>query len=162
MCSETLKLFLKACDNQQAANIVQLCDCMTMTSFLEMVEKLAENVCTENSQSLAWLVSSLGPYSRSDYEPQRTAVIAFFSMVLKNKINSQTVLTENILEMLLDVQADTSCTIRQLSLKGLGYAVEYLSDELVLQYCTGILNALLQGLDYHNIKYVLNYCYTKI
>lgn len=151
ICADTFKLFLTACENTQAAAMLTLCDTTSMNSYLEMVPRLADNICTENSQSLAWLVASLGPYSRSDFEPQRIAVIAFFSTVFNHKLNEETVLTENILEMLLDVQSDNSCIVKQLSLRGLGYAAEHLSSELVTRYCQGILNALLQGLDYQNI-----------
>lgn len=152
ICAEAFRLFLSLCENSNGANLLMLCDTSYMNSYLEMVPKLADSICMENSQSLAWLVATLGPYSRSDFEPQRIAVIAFFSSVLKHKLNEQTVLTENILEMLLDVQSDSSPIVKQLSLRGLGYAAEHLSHDFISRYCSGILNALLQGLNYQNIS----------
>lgn len=119
-----------------------------------MIDSLVDVVCHENVQSLTWLVASLGPYSRSDIDPQRIAVAAFFTALLRNNVNGQTLLAENILELLLDVHSDANFTIRKLCYRGLGYAAEHLNPELIVRFSNNILNALLQGLDYHNIRYV--------
>lgn len=116
-----------------------------------MVPKVTENICAENSESLAWLIASLGPYIRSEVELQRIAVAAFFSALLKNKVNNQGVLAENILEMLLDVQNDSSSAVRTLCLQGLGYGCEFLNPEIVYRHSTLMLNAFMQALDYSSV-----------
>lgn len=152
VCKETFKLFLHVSGNVNASNILLQMDVTSINGFIEMVDPLADVVCLENAQSLAWLVASLGPYSRSDYDPQRIAVTAFFTALLRNNVNGQTLLAENILELLLDVHSDLNFTIRKLCYRGLGHAAEYLNPDLILRFSNNILNALLQGLDYHNIR----------
>lgn len=122
------------------------------TMFLQVVETLVNNICIDMPQSLSWIVSCLGPFIRSDLEPQKVAVVAFFTYLLKQGTqNEQTVLIENLLEMILDVQLDQSCLVRKIGLEGLGYAAENLGKELVSRYCNQILGVLMNSLDYHNI-----------
>lgn len=154
ICRDAFKLFLHTGGNNNASNILLQFNTYTVASFIEMVDQLADIVCLENGQSLAWLVASLGPYSRSDLDPQRIAVTAFFSALLRSNVNGQTVLAENILELLLDVHSDNNYVIRKLCFRGLGYAAEHVNPELVVRFSSNMLNALLQGLDYHNIGYV--------
>lgn len=153
---ESFKLFLLCCEYSRTATSLLLCTQLdqdqNLESFQEMISNLVESVCIENPQSLSWIVACLGPYIRADVEPQRIAVIAFFASLLKQKANEQTILAENLLEMLLDLQSDQSCTVRKLSLRGLGYGVEFLNIELVSRHCNAILSALMQGLDYSNIR----------
>ncbi|KAI4464663.1 maestro-related heat domain-containing [Holotrichia oblita] len=149
-CLDTLKSFLQNIGSAQAASHLYVCT-EGIGSFLEMVPKITENICAENSESLAWLIASLGPYIRSEVELQRIAVAAFFSALLKNKVNNQGVLAENILEMLLDAQNDSSPAVRRLCLQGLGYGCEFLNPEIVHRHSTLILNAFMQALDYSSV-----------
>lgn len=115
---------------------------------------MVENVCTEHPQALSWLVASLGPYIRADLDPQRVATVGFFSHLLHQSHTEQNVLTENLLEMILDVQSDTCSLVRKLALQGLGHAAENLSYDLVSRHCNPILSVLMNSLDYNNIGYV--------
>lgn len=153
---ESFKLFLLCCEYSHTATSLLLCTQLDQDQNLEsyqgMISNLVESVCIECPQSLSWIVACLGPYIRADVEPQRIAVVAFFANLLKQKANEQAILAENLLEMLLDVQCDQSCTVRKLSLRGLGYGVEFLNIELVSRHSNPILSALMQGLDYSNIR----------
>ena len=152
MCLDAFKLFLQNSENTQAAVEVYLCT-ESMSSFLNMVPKLVENICKDNSQSLSFIVTCFGPYIRSDFEPQRIAVSAFFAYLLQHKVaTNHSVLMENILEMLLDIQNDTSFVVKKISLLGLGNAAEYLSLEHISRHCNVILNAFMQGLNYNSAK----------
>lgn len=93
----------------------------------------------------------MGPYIRADLEPQRVATVAFFTYLLQRDTQDQTVLTENLLEMILDVQSDQCCLVKKLALQGLGYAAENLNHELVARHCNPILSVLMNSLDYNNI-----------
>ncbi|CAG9771935.1 unnamed protein product [Ceutorhynchus assimilis] len=120
--------------------------------FLEVVDTLVNSICLEKPQSLSWIVACLGPFIRSELEPQKVAVVAFFTYLLKQGTqNEQTVLIENLLEMILDVQLDQSCLVRQIGLEGLGYAAENLSRDLIARYSNQILGVLMNSLDYQNI-----------
>ncbi|XP_050313820.1 uncharacterized protein LOC126748546 [Anthonomus grandis grandis] len=93
-----------------------------------------------------------GPIIRSDLIPQRTLVVAFFTYLIKDNVESkQAVLIENLLEMILDVQLDQSCWVRNIEVQGLGYTPENLNKELVVRYCNQILGILMNCLDYHNL-----------
>ncbi|KAJ8930968.1 hypothetical protein NQ314_016182 [Rhamnusium bicolor] len=152
---ETFRLFMICCEfNKMAACLlfythIDMAENPTM--FLEVVQALVENICIENPQSLSWLVACLGPYIRADLEPQRVAVVAFFTYLLKQKANEQSVLIENLLEMILDVQMDQSGMVRKIGLQGLGYAAENLNIDLVIRHCNPILSVLMNSLDYNNI-----------
>ncbi|KAJ8979536.1 hypothetical protein NQ317_017684 [Molorchus minor] len=152
---DTLRLFLTCCEFQKMAacllfynNLDANDDCAT---FIQVVETLVENICEENPQSLSWLVACLGPHIRADLEPQRVAVVAFFTYLLKQRASEQTVLIENLLEMILDVQMDQSCAVRKIGLQGLGYAAENLNVDLITRHCNPILSVLMNSLDYNNI-----------
>lgn len=123
------------------------------TMFLQVVETLVNNICADRPQALSWIVACLGPFIRSELEPQKVAVVAFFTYLLKqgNNHSEQTVLIENLLEMILDIQMDRSCAVRKIGLEGLGYAAENLRKELVARYCNQILGVLMNSLDYNSI-----------
>lgn len=93
-------------------------------------------------------MASLGPHIRNNVELERIAIAAFFSALLRNKVNNQGVLAENLLEMLLDAQNDSNPIVRRLCLEGLGYGCEYLNMEIVHRHSTSLLNAFMQALDY--------------
>lgn len=153
---ETFKLFLLCCEYSQTAASLLLCTNLIedegLRSFQDMVANLVESVCADTPDSLSWIVACLGPYIRAELEPQRIVVVAFFANLLKHRANDQTILAENLLEMLLDVQSDQSCVVRKVGLRGLGYGVQYLNLELVSRHCNAVLSALMQGLDYSNIR----------
>lgn len=153
---ETFKLFLLCCDYQKIATSLLLCTQLDedkdLQNYQVMLENLSDSVCTETPQSLSWMVACLGPNIRADLEPQRIAVVAFLANILRQRANDQTILAENLLEMLLDVQSDSNCTVRKLGLRGLGYGVEYLNIDLVARHSNAILSALMQGLDYSNVR----------
>ncbi|RZC37257.1 hypothetical protein BDFB_008476, partial [Asbolus verrucosus] len=132
---ETLKLFLICCEFTETAtcllSLTHIDATEDLETFLDTMSMLVEHVCVENPESLSWLVACLGPYIRAELEPQRVAVVMFFSSLLKQKANNQTVLAENLLEMILDVQMDQSCLVRKTALQGLGFAAEYLNSDLV-------------------------------
>ncbi|KAJ8916184.1 hypothetical protein NQ315_016323 [Exocentrus adspersus] len=152
---ETFRLFLTCCEFSKMAacllffNHVDTCEDLTV--FLDVVQALVENLSVENPQSLSWLVGCLGPYIRADLEPQRVAVVAFFTYLFKQGAREQGVLIENLLEMILDVQMDQSCLVRKLGLEGLGYAAENLNLDLITRHCNPILSVLMNSLDYNNI-----------
>lgn len=153
VCLEAFKLFL-VCGGYTA-----IAECLlngnhldNLQQFLNLVPLLAENVCQTAPQMLAWLVACLAPYSKSEVENQRVAVVTFLAFSMKYRPTNQNVLTENILEMLLATQSDNSCLVRQKGLQGLGFVIEYLPWELVSRHSDNILNAFMQGLDYNNIR----------
>ena len=152
---ETLKSFLHCCDYTQTAgclmNLINIDSTEDLTTFLDTTSSLVENICSENPESLSWLVACLGPYIRAELEPQRVAVVVFFAFLLKQKANNQTVLAENLLEMTLDVQMDQSCLVRKIALQGLGFAAECLNLDLVSRHCQPILSVLMNSLDYNSI-----------
>ncbi|XP_017784468.1 PREDICTED: maestro heat-like repeat-containing protein family member 1 [Nicrophorus vespilloides] len=149
ICVDAFKLFLQNAESKRAAaNLINCSD--SLNSFMTLVPELTESVCSDYPQSLAYLVSCLGPYLRSDTDAQRTAVVAFFAFLLKHRLNNQAVLIENVLEMLLEVHNDPCCDVRKFSLRGLGHAAEFLNPDLTQMHSTEILNALMQGLDYSN------------
>lgn len=155
---ETFRLFLQCCEfNKMATSLLTFSTDFTdleqqPDGFLAVVGNLVENVCIEHSESLAWMVACLGPFIRAELEPQRIAVVAFFTYLIKHKASDyQTVLVENLLEMILDVQTDQCCTVRKIALQGLGFAVEYLNNELITRHCNPIISVLMNSLDYHNI-----------
>lgn len=151
---ETLRLFLQCCEyTKMAANLLAFPNIDTdenYKTFLELVSTLVDNLCVENPESLSWLVACLGPYIRAELEPQRIAVIAFFTSILKQKI-SQAVLAENLLEMILDVQVDQSFFVRKIGLQGLGYAAEHMNPDFISRHCNNMLSVLMNSLDYNNI-----------
>lgn len=132
-------------------NEIYICINYRLYYYLQVIQSLAEIVATDLPQNLSWIVACLGPYIRADLDPQRVATVAFFTYLLKRDTQNQTVLTENLLEMILDVQTDQSCLVRKLALQGLGYAAENLSHELVSRHCNPILSVLMNSLDYNNI-----------
>lgn len=152
---DTFKLFLLCCGSSRAAASLLLCTHLDededLAFFQQMVSSLAESVSVERVESLSWLVAALGPYIRSEIETQRIAATCFFASLLKNKANDQVMLAENLLEMLLDVQGDSSLTVRKLAMEGLGNAVDSLNIELVTRHSNSVLGALMQGLDYNNV-----------
>lgn len=152
---ETFRLFLVSCEFNKMANCLlfysHIDTCEDLTVYLEIVQALVENISIEYPQSLSWLVGCLGPYVRADLEPQRVAVVAFFTYLLREGAKEQGVLIENLLEMILDVQTDQSCLVRKLALQGLGFAAENLNLELVTRHCNPILSVLMNSLDYNNI-----------
>ncbi|EFA03008.2 maestro heat-like repeat-containing protein family member 1 [Tribolium castaneum] len=152
---ETLKSFLICCAYTQTAgcltNLINVEANEELSAFLETMSCLVEDVCVENPESLSWLVACLGPYIRAELEPQRVAVVAFFAYLLKQKANHQTVLAENLLEMVLDVQMDSSCLVRKIALQALGFAAEALNTDLVSRHCSPILSVLMNSLDYNSI-----------
>ncbi|CAG9840062.1 unnamed protein product [Diabrotica balteata] len=152
---ETLRSFLLCCEFEKMAASLLLINNTDafedVNLFLKVIQSLVENVCEEHPQSLSWLVASLGPYIRADLDPQRVVTVAFFSHLLQQSHTEQNVLTENLLEMILDVQGDTCSLVKRLGLQGLGYAAEHLSYELVSRHCNPILSVLMNSLDYHNI-----------
>lgn len=152
---ETFRLFLSCCQfEKMATSLLLISEADSYedpNNLLEVINTLVENVSLENPQSLSWLVACLGPYIRADLEPQRIVTVAFFTSLLRQGANDQNVLTENLLEMILDVQSDTSCQVRKLALQGLGFAAERLSFELISRHCNPILSVLMNSLDYHNI-----------
>uniref|UniRef100_A0A6P7GVH6 Maestro heat-like repeat-containing protein family member 1 n=1 Tax=Diabrotica virgifera virgifera TaxID=50390 RepID=A0A6P7GVH6_DIAVI len=152
---ETLRSFLLCCEFEKMAASLLLINNTDafedVNLFLKVIQSLVENVCEEHPQSLSWLVASLGPYIRADLDPQRVVTVAFFSHLLQQSHTEQNVLTENLLEMILDVQGDSCSLVKRLGLQGLGYAAEHLSYELVSRHCNPILSVLMNSLDYHNI-----------
>ncbi|CAH1975454.1 unnamed protein product [Acanthoscelides obtectus] len=152
---ETFRYFLQCCDYEKTSTtllfISEAEKLEDVNLFLEVVNAMVENICIETPQSLSWLVACLGPYIRADLEPQRVVTVAFFTFLLRQGANEQNVLTENLLEMILDVQSDPSCLVRKMALQGLGFAAENLSYELVSRHCNPILSVLMNSLDYNNI-----------
>ncbi|XP_076271212.1 maestro heat like repeat family protein c11.1 isoform X2 [Rhynchophorus ferrugineus] len=153
---ETYRLFLICCEyNVIATNLLTYSSIDTTDNkliFLEIIEILVNNLCIENPQSLPWIVACLGPFIRSELEPQKVAVVAFFTYLLKQGTqNDQTVLIENLLEMILDVQLDQSCLVRKIGLEGIGYAAQNLHKELISRYCNQILGVLMNSLDYNTV-----------
>ncbi|KAL3282132.1 hypothetical protein HHI36_005326 [Cryptolaemus montrouzieri] len=152
---ETFQLFLVCCDYKEMANkLLSFSQAETSDKFpwlLDIIAMLVENICQDNPQYITWLVASLGPFIRAELEPQRVAVVAFFTYILRQKANDQAVLAENLLEMILDVQMDQSCFVKQIGLQGLGYAIEYLKPELISRHCKPILSVLMSSLDYNNV-----------
>ncbi|XP_030751328.1 maestro heat-like repeat-containing protein family member 1 [Sitophilus oryzae] len=153
---ETFRLFFLCCEmNNIATNLLAYTDIDTSDNklmILDIIETLVNNVSSENPQSISWIVACLGPFIRSELEPQKVAVVAFFTYLLKHGAQSdQTVLIENLLEMILDVQLDQSCLVRKIGLEGIGYAAENLKKELVSRYCNQILGVLMNSLDYHSV-----------
>ncbi|XP_050312814.1 maestro heat-like repeat-containing protein family member 1 isoform X3 [Anthonomus grandis grandis] len=148
--------FLICCDlTTMASNLLSfssLCTDQDQLLFLKMTETVVGDVCRDMQHTLSWIVSFMGPFIRSDLIPQRTLVVAFFTYLIKDNVESkQAVLIENLLEMILDVQLDQSCLVRKIGVQGLGYAAENLSKELVVRYCNQILGILMNCLDYHNL-----------
>lgn len=127
---------------------------MNMNHFVTAVPSLVMNVISTVPNDLAWLVACLTPYSRSELESQRVATALFLASILDCLPGNHGVLTENILEMLLAMQSDRSCMVRQAGLRGLGFAIDNLPWELVSRNCNGMLSSFMQGLDYHNAGYV--------
>nr|CAI5839463.1 unnamed protein product [Callosobruchus analis] len=152
---ETFRYFLQCCEYEKTSTsllfISETEKFEDVNLFLEVVNAMVENICIETPQSLSWLVACLGPYIRADLEPQRVVTVAFFTFLLRQGVNEQIVLTENLLEMILDVQSDSSCLVRKMALQGLGFAAENLSYELVSRHCNPILSVLMNSLDYNNI-----------
>lgn len=60
------------------------------------------------------------------------------------------ILLESTVSGLLEGQADSSATVRQLSLRGLGY-LAYHNESLISRHSTSILNAFMNGLDEHKM-----------
>nr|XP_023029049.1 maestro heat-like repeat-containing protein family member 1 [Leptinotarsa decemlineata] len=156
IAAETFRLFLVCCEFEKMEKsllaITNTDSFEDINLFIEVIRGLVDSICVEHPQSLSWLVACLGPYIRADLEPQRVATVAFFTHFLQQGSNEQTVLTENLLEMILDVQGDQSCLVRKLGLQGLGYAAEHLSYDLVSRHCNPILSVLMNSLDYNNIS----------
>ncbi|XP_045471667.1 maestro heat-like repeat-containing protein family member 1 [Harmonia axyridis] len=152
---ETFRLFLLCCDYKQMANnLLSFSQAETSEKFpwfLDIISMLVENICQDNPQYITWLVASLGPYIRADLEPQRVAVVAFFTYLFRQKVNDQAMLAENLLEMIMDVQMDQSCLVKQIGLQGLGYAIEFLKPELISRHCKPILSVLMSSLDYNHV-----------
>lgn len=153
---DTFKLFLLCCGCSRSAASLLLCTHLEedrgLVHFQQMVSSLVESVSFEKTEVMSWLVASLGPYIRSDSESQRIAATCFFANLLKIKANDQIMLAENLIEMLLDVQSDSSCMVRKLATEGLGNGMDSLSIDLIVRHSNSILSALMQGLDYNNIK----------
>lgn len=153
---DTFKLFLLCCGSSRSAASLLLCthleEDQQLAHFQQMLSSLVESVSIEKNETMSWLVASLGPYIRSDFESQRIAATCFFANLLKIKANDQIMLSENLIEMLLDVQSDTSCMVRKLAIQGLGNGMDSLSTELIVRHSNSILSALMQGLDYNNVR----------
>lgn len=153
---DTFKLFLLCGGSSRSAASLLLCTHLEedekLQHFQQMVASLVESVSIEKGDSMSWLVASLGPYIRSDFESQRIAATCFFANLLKIKAHEQVLLAENLIEMLLDVQSDASCMVRKLAIEGLGNGMDSLSTELIVRHSNSILSALMQGLDYSNVR----------
>lgn len=153
---DTFKLFLLCGGSSRSAASLLLCTHLdeddSLLHFQQMVSSLVESVSIEKTDSMSWLVASLGPYIRSDIESQRIAATCFFANLLKLKANEQVLLAENLIEMLLDVQSDASCMVRKLAIEGLGNGMDSLSTELIVRHSNSILSALMQGLDYTSVR----------
>lgn len=156
---DAFKLFLLCCGSSRSAASLLLCTHLDedkeLVHFQQMVASLVESVSIEKNDVMSWLVASLGPYIRSDMESQRIAATCFFAKLLKIKTNDQNMLAENLIEMLLDVQSDASCMVRKLAIEGLGNGMDSLSTEMIVRHSNSILSALMQGLDYNNVTYVI-------
>lgn len=148
--------FLICCDLTTMATNLLCFNAMDVTEeqamLLQVVETLVNNLCLDMPNSLSSITACLGPYIRSELDPQKVAVVAFFTYLLKQGTQTdKTIFIENLLEMILDVQLDQSCVVRKIGLQGLGYAAENLGKELVSRYCNQILGVLMNSLDYNNI-----------
>lgn len=153
VCLEAFKTYLLCAGyNKVAESLLNVTRLENLNQFLNLSLVLTEAVCTSVSISLAWVITALAAYSKSELEPQRVAVVAFLITTIRHRPNNQNVLTENILEMLLNTQYDNSCLVRQVGLEGLGNAVEYLPWDIISRNCDCILNVFMQGLDYNNIR----------
>lgn len=152
-CLETFKLFL-ICGgfNRIAEPLVTANHIENLEQFLQVTPALTQTICENASHTLAWIVTCLAPYTKSEIDVHRIAVTAFLASAIRYRPSNQNVLTENILEMLLGTQTDSCCMVRQIGLRGLGYSIEYLSWDMVSRHCDSILNAFMQGLDYNNIR----------
>ncbi|KAH1014351.1 hypothetical protein HUJ04_003198 [Dendroctonus ponderosae] len=153
---ETFRLFLICCDwNTMATNLLcfnSLGASEDQAMLLQVEETLVNNLCLDMPHSLSPITACLGPYIRSELDPQKVAVVAFFTYLLKQGAQTdKKIFIENLLEMILDVQLDQSCVVRKIGLQGLGYAAENLGKELVSRYCNQILGVLMNSLDYNNI-----------
>ncbi|KAK9870558.1 hypothetical protein WA026_008119 [Henosepilachna vigintioctopunctata] len=152
---ETFQLFMMCCDYKEIANnLLSFSQAESNDDFpwcLDIISMLVEKICLDYPQYISWLVASLGPFIRAELEPQRVAVVAFFTYLLRQKANDQAMLAENLLEMIIDVQMDHSCFVKQIGLQGLGYAIEYLKPELINRHYKPILAVLMSSLDYNNI-----------
>ncbi|CAH0557118.1 unnamed protein product [Brassicogethes aeneus] len=152
---DTMRLFFLCCDYKDMATLLLSYNHLETSEdpeiFLEVTSKLVEGITEENPQALSWLVACLGPFIRAEQDPQRMAAVAFFTYLLKQKANEQTVLVENLLEMILDVQSDQSCIVRKIALQGLGYAAELSNTDLISRHCNPILSVMMNSLDYNII-----------
>nr|XP_022903178.1 maestro heat-like repeat-containing protein family member 1 [Onthophagus taurus] len=147
---DALKLFLQNVENAKGAAELYLCT-DNLNSFIETVPKITETICQQMPETLGWLVASMGPYIRTEIELQRIGVTVFFGSLLKCKLTNQNVLSENVLEMLLDIQGDSSTMVRKLYLQGLGYGAENLNNDIIYRHCGSLLNVFMQGLDYNSV-----------
>nr|CAD7453186.1 unnamed protein product [Timema tahoe] len=135
---ESIASALSRCDYTEAGD--------SLASFVDMVPGITRAVCTNIPHALPKLITALSQHATSTHESRRVAVAAFYSELVKLKLNGQVVLLESVINNLLNCPGDPSSEVRRLCLGGLA-AVASLDPEQRARYSGPVVSALVQGLD---------------
>nr|CAD7202277.1 unnamed protein product [Timema douglasi] len=136
--SESIAGALSRCDHIEAGD--------SLASFVDMVPGITRAVCASVPHALPKLITALSQHATSTHESRRVAVAAFYSELVKLKLNGQGVLLESVINNLLNCPGDPSSEVRRLCLGGLA-AVAGLDPEQRARYSGPVVSALVQGLD---------------
>nr|CAD7445664.1 unnamed protein product [Timema bartmani] len=147
---EAFEAFLLCAGCESIAGALSRCDYTeagdSLASFVDMVPGITRAVCTNIPHALPKLITALSQHATSTHESRRVAVAAFYSELVKLKLNGQVVLLESVINNLLNCPGDPSSEVRRLCLGGLA-AVASLDPEQRARYSGPVVSALVQGLD---------------
>nr|CAD7435661.1 unnamed protein product [Timema monikensis] len=147
---EAFEAFLQCAGCESIAGALSRCDHIeagdSLASFVDMVPGITRAVCASIPHALPKLITALSQHATSTYESRRVAVVAFYSELVKLKLNGQGVLLESVINNLLNCPGDPSSEVRRLCLGGLA-AVASLDPEQRARYSGPVVSALVQGLD---------------
>nr|CAD7601307.1 unnamed protein product [Timema genevievae] len=147
---EAFEAFLLCAGCESIAGTLSRCDYTeagdSLASFVDMVPGITQAVCTNIPHALPKLITALSQHATSTHESRRVTVAAFYSELVKLKLNGQVVLLESVINNLLNCPGDPSSEVRRLCLGGLA-AVASLDPEQRARYSGPVVSALVQGLD---------------
>ncbi|XP_018329994.1 maestro heat-like repeat-containing protein family member 1 isoform X2 [Agrilus planipennis] len=152
LCLKAAKQILTCCGYDEVSKVLPYSGVTELKDVLDIIPKLTKEMCVVASDILPSFVSSLAQFSRSECIPWRSCATKFLASLLEYYIDISLVLAENIIEILLGCQSDSSCMVRQIAFYGLGVALEKLHWDITSRYCDGIVDAFLRTLEYYNGK----------
>ncbi|KAG7229447.1 hypothetical protein INR49_012846 [Caranx melampygus] len=117
-----------------------------LNSHITGVTLLARAMAKHAGPRLPAIVECLCPSLNNIYECQRVTVTAFFAELLSHHVVTELMLTDVLMNNMMERISDPCCTVRMLSVRGLGN-IAVGSPEKVNKYAKELLAAMSSGME---------------